>query len=273
MLAEQVRRSLRAPINIAGQEIVLTASIGIALYDGPDEDPAELLREAEIAMYRAKRSGADRIEIFNAEMRSDKDGRLALESDLRKAIEKKQIKLALPADLLSADRDAGRLRGPDALGASDASARSTRPHFMPVAEESDLIVKLGSYVLARAVREAQRWQKELPRPDAPLFVSVNVSSRQLFRPELVNEVRHILGRAVIPKGSLRLEITESLVMENPEKATQVLRQLAAAGAGLALDDFGTGYSSLSYLNQFTFDTIKVDRSFMQAERRGTAPAR
>ena len=133
-----------------------------------------------------------------------------------------------------------------------------------MAEESDLIVKLGSYVLARAVREAARWQKELPRPDAPLFVGVNVSSRQLFRPELVKEVRHILGRAVIPRGSLRLEITESLVMENPEKATAVLRELAEAGAGLALDDFGTGYSSLSYLNQFTFDTIKVDRSFLQA---------
>ena len=135
---------------------------------------------------------------------------------------------------------------------------------MPVAEESDLIVKLGSYVLANAVREAVRWQKELPRPDNPVFVGVNVSSRQLFRPELIKEVRHILGRAVIPKGSLRLEITESLVMENPEKATAVMRQLADAGAGLALDDFGTGYSSLSYLNQFTFDTIKIDRSFLHA---------
>ena len=136
--------------------------------------------------------------------------------------------------------------------------------FVPVAEESDLIVKLGSFVLSRAVREAARWHKELPRPDTPLFVSVNVSSRQLFQPELIKEVRHILGRAVIPKGSLRLEIAEALVMENPEKATAVLRQLADAGAGLALDDFGTGYSSLSYLNQFTFDTIKIDRSFLHA---------
>jgi len=263
MLAEQVRRSLRAPINIAGQEIVLTASIGIALYDGPDEDPAELLREAEIAMYRAKRAGPDRIEIFSAGMRTEKDGRLALEGDLRRAIEKKQLRLVyqpifyLPTESLAGFEALLRWEHPS-LGTLNPT------DFVPVAEESDLIVKLGSYVLARAVREAARWHKELPRPDTPLFVSVNVSSRQLFRPELIKEVRHILGRAVIPKGSLRLEITESLVMENPEKATAVLRQLADAGAGLSLDDFGTGYSSLSYLNQFTFDTIKIDRSFLHA---------
>jgi len=271
MLAEQVRRSLNAPINIAGQEIVLTASIGIALYDGPDDDPAELLREAEIAMYRAKRAGPDKIEIFNADMRTEADGRPALESDLRRAIEKKQLRLVyqpiyyLPTETLAGFEALLRWEHP-ALGTLNPA------DFVPVAEETDLIVKLGSYVLGRAVREAVRWQKELPRPDAPVFVGVNVSSRQLFRPELIREVRHILGRAVIPKGSLRLEITESLVMENPEKATAVLRQLAEAGAGLALDDFGTGYSSLSYLNQFTFDTIKIDRSFLQTSaENGSGP--
>ena len=263
MLAEQVRRAVRTPITIAGQEIVLTASIGISIYDGPDEDPAELLREAEIAMYRAKRSGSDRIEIFNAEMRTDKDGRVALEDELRAAIEKKQLKLVfqpifyLPTETLSGFEALLRWEHPR-LGLLNPT------HFVPVAEESDLIIKLGSYVLTRAVREVQRWQRELPRPDQPLFVSVNVSSRQLFRSELINEVRHLLSRAVIPKGSLRLEITESLAMENPEKASAVLEQLAAAGAGLSLDDFGTGYSSLSYLTQFSFDTIKVDRAFVQA---------
>ena len=261
MLAEHVRRSLRAPISIAGQEIVLTASIGIALYDGPDDEPAALLREAEIAMYRAKRGGPDRIEIFNASMREEADGRVALEADLRRAVEKRQLRLVyqpiyyLPTETLA---------GFEALLRWDHPTRGVLnpPDFMPVAEESDLIVKLGSFVLARAVREASRWQKDFPRPDNPLFVSVNVSSRHLFRPELVNEVRHILGRAVIPKGSLRLELTESLVMENPERATQVLRQLVEAGAGLSLDDFGAGYSSLSYLNQFSFDTVKVDRAFL-----------
>ena len=263
MLAEQVRRSLRAPINIAGQEIVLTASIGISLYDGPDEDPAELLREAEIAMYRAKRAGPDRIEIFSAGMRTEKDGRLALEADLRRAIDKKQLRLVyqpifyLPTESLAGFEALLRWEHPG-LGTLNPT------DFVPLAEESDLILKLSSYVLARAVREAARWHKELPRPDSPLFVSVNVSSRQLFQPELIKEVRHILGRAVIPKGSLRLEIAEALVMENPEKATAVMRQLADAGAGLALDDFGTGYSSLSYLDQFTFDTIKIDRSFLHA---------
>jgi diguanylate cyclase (GGDEF)-like protein len=263
MLAEAVRRSLRAPISIAGQDVVLTASIGISIYDGPDEDPAELLREAEIAMYRAKRGGTDRIEIFSSEMRTEKGGRLELEGDLRKAIEKKQLKLLyqpifyLPTETLAGFEALVRWEHPT-LGTLNPG------EFIPIAEESDLIEQLGSFVLSRAVQEAARWQKELSRPDNPVFVSVNVSSRQLFKPDLVNEVRHILARAVLPKGSLRLEITESLAMENPEKATAVLRQLADAGAGLSLDDFGTGYSSLSYLNQFTFDTIKLDKSFIAA---------
>ncbi len=263
MLAEQVRRSVRSPITIAGQEIVLTASIGIAIYDGPDEDPAELLREAEIAMYRAKRSGADRIEIFSTEMRNEQNGRLSLEGELREALEKKQLKLVyepifyLPTETLAGFEAQLRWDHPR-LGTLDPV------HFVPVAEESDLIVRLGSFVLTRAAREAQRWQRELPRPDQPLFVSVNVSSRQLFRPDLISEVRHILARAVLPKQSLRLEISEMLAMENPERAVAVLEQLSAAGAGISIDGFATGYSSFSYLNQFTFDTIKVDKAFVQS---------
>jgi diguanylate cyclase (GGDEF)-like protein/PAS domain S-box-containing protein len=263
MLAEQVRRSVRSPTAIEGKEIVLTASIGIAIYDGPDENPAELLHEAEIAMYRAKRAGSDRVEIFNAEMRSDPDGRVALEGELRGAIERKQLKVVyhpifyLPTEALAGFEAELRWEHPR-LGTLNPT------HFVPVAEESDLIAKLGSYVLTRAAREVQRWQRELPRPDQPLFVSVNIVSRQLFQPELIAEVRSVLGRAVLPKGSLRLDVGEPMVMENPERARAVLDQLAAAGAGLALDEFGTGYSSLSYVSQLAFDTIKVDRAFVQA---------
>jgi diguanylate cyclase (GGDEF)-like protein/PAS domain S-box-containing protein len=262
-LAERVRRSLRAPIKIAGQEIVLTGSIGIAVYDGGEASHLDLYKEAEIAMYRAKRSGADRIEIFRADMRADRDDRVAIESDLRKALAKNQIRvLYQPIIYLPTEELAG----------FEALVRWEHPKhglmnpvdFVPVAEESDLIVRLGSHVLLRAAHEAARWQKELPREEDPLFVSVNVSSRQIFRQNLIQEIRHILGRNIVPKGSLRLEVTESLVMENPEQATEILEWLRGAGADLALDDFGTGYSSLAYLQRFPFDTIKIDRALVQA---------
>lgn len=130
-------------------------------------------------------------------------------------------------------------------------------------------MRLGSYVLLRAAHEAARWQRELPRDENPLFVSVNISSRQMFRQNLIQEIRHILGRNIVPKGSLRLEITESLVMENPEQATEILEWLRGAGAELALDDFGTGYSSLAYLQRFPFDTIKIDRALVQSSSSST----
>ncbi len=262
-MAERLRRSLRAPIKIAGQEIVLTGSLGIAVYDGSEPGHLDLYKEAEIAMYRAKRGGADRIEIFRPEMRGDRDDRVALESDLRKALAKNQIRvLYQPIIYLPTEELAG----------FEALVRWEHPKhglmnpvdFVPIAEESDLIVKLGSHVLLRAAHEAARWQRELPREEDPLFVSVNVSSRQIFRQNLIQEIRHILGRNIVPKGSLRLEITESLVMENPEQATEILEWLRGAGAELALDDFGTGYSSLAYLQRFPFDTIKIDRALVQS---------
>jgi diguanylate cyclase (GGDEF)-like protein len=263
MLAERLRRSLRSPIKIANQEIVLTGSIGIAVGDASPDSSRELLRQAETAMYRAKRAGTDRIEIFSAQMRSEKDERIAIESDLRRAIDQGRLTvLYQPIVALSTE----------GLVGFEALVRWEHPRygqlspseFIPVAEETDLVVKLGSYVLSRAIDEVVRWQAALPRPDQPLFVSVNVSSRQLLKADLVPEIRHLLGRAVAPRGSLRLEITESLVMENPESATHVLELLKGAGAELALDDFGTGYSSLAYLQRFPFDTIKIDKALVQA---------
>ena len=264
--AEHVRHSLRAPIRIAGQEIVLTSSIGVAVYDGTEETAQDLLRAAETAMNRAKRSGSDRVEIFKPEMRADRDQRIAIESELRRAIEQRQLDIAYqPIISLSTEE----LVGFEALVRWEHPRLGTLApaEFIPVAEETDLIVRLGSYVLGRAVADVARWQKELPRPDDPLFMSVNISSRQLMTPDLIQEVRHVVGRNVLARGTLRLEITESLVMENPEQATHILAQLRDAGAGLALDDFGTGYSSLSYLDRFPFDVIKIDRSLVQACRR------
>lgn len=262
-LAERIRRSLRAPIPLANQEIVLTGSIGIAVWDEANIADDDLLKDAELAMYRAKRGGADRIEVFEPGMRRDRDDRIQIESDLRKAIEKNQLKVLyqpiiyLPTKELAGFEALVRWEHPK-LGLLNPIA------FVPIAEESDLIVKLGSYVLMRAAKEAARWQTELPRSERPVFVSVNVSSRQLFKPESVQEIRHILGRNIVPRGVLRLEITESLVMENPEQAAEILEVLRGSGAELALDDFGTGYSSLAYLQRFPFDSIKVDRELVRA---------
>ncbi|MEQ1673362.1 MAG: EAL domain-containing protein, partial [Hyphomicrobium sp.] len=206
---------------------------------------------------------ADRIEVFEPDMRRESDDRIQIESDLRKALEKNQLKVLYQPIVYLPTKE---LAGFEALVRWDHPKHGMLNPiaFVPVAEESDLITKLGSYVLIRAAKECAKWQQELPRAERQLFVSVNVSSRQLFKPESVQEIRHVLGRNIVPRGALRLEITETLVMENPEQAVEVLETLRGAGAELALDDFGTGYSSLAYLQRFPFDTIKIDRELVRA---------
>ena len=261
--AENVRRSVRSPIAIAGEEVVMTAAVGIALWDQKIGSASELLKDAEVALYRAKRGGADRAETFRPEMRMEVDNRVAVESDLRAAVERQELHVLYQPIISIATEE---------LAGFEALVRWQHPRlgllgpndFIPIAEESDLIVRLGSLVLTRAVEDAATWHRQLPRTDRPLFVSVNISSRQLFRADLVQEIRQVVGRMLVPPGCLRLELTESLVMENPERAVEVLDMLKAAGAGLSLDDFGTGYSSLTYLNRFPFDTIKIDRDIVQA---------
>jgi diguanylate cyclase (GGDEF)-like protein/PAS domain S-box-containing protein len=261
-LAERVRRALRTPMKIGGKEIVLTASIGIVVDDGVQSAAQDFLREGEIAMLRAKRAGADRIEIFTASMRGEDENRLPLESDLRKALEKRQLAvLYQPITRLASNQ----LAGFEALLRWDhpTNGQLGPDEFVPIAEEAGFIGELGSYVLGQALEEASRWHKVLPRERDPLFVSVNVSSRQLFRQDLVQEIRLMLAKEQVPKGTLKLEITESLVMENPERAVEILTWLKTFGASLALDDFGTGYCSLSYLHRFPCDTIKVDKSLVR----------
>jgi diguanylate cyclase (GGDEF)-like protein len=260
--AERIRRSLRSPIKIAGQEIVLTGSIGIAVYEGQDTSHTDLLKKAEIAMFRAKRAGADRIEVFTPEMRGDHEDRNALEADLRRALEKNQLRIAyypvvyLPTEELAGFEAVAHWDHPQ-LGTIDPTS------FAPFSEESDLLAKIGAHLLQRAARDIIVWQKEFPRADSPLFVAVNVSCRHLFRQDFVQEIRHILGRAVVARGSIRLEVTEQVALENPEQATEVLEWLRGAGAEIVLDEFGAGYSSLSYLDRLPFDSIKIDQAIMQ----------
>lgn len=216
-------------------------------------------------MYRAKRGGADRIEIFKPEMRGDRDERVALEAELRKALEKGQLKILyqpvyyLPTEELAGFEAIVRWEHPQ-QGLINPAA------IVPMDDSSDLVIKINSYVLIRAARDAAGWQQEMPRADSPLFVCVNITSRQLFRQVLAQEVRHIFGQNMLPAGALKLELPEALVMENPEQAAEILEQLRAAGAELSLDDVGAGYSSLAYLNKFPFDTIKISHTLVEAGR-------
>ncbi|MEJ2624486.1 MAG: EAL domain-containing protein [Pseudolabrys sp.] len=267
--AETLRRTLRAPIAFNDREIFLTASFGLALADTQPHRPEEVLKDAELAMYHAKRVGGDRIEIFKPAMRARKTDRLALESELRRAIERHEIKVLYQPIIRLEDR---MIAGFEALARWDhpKMGRLSPAEFISIAEEIGLIVDLGLFVLDRAARQLATWHANT-RGREPLSVSVNVSSRQLLRHDLIQDLRSVLARTALSRGTLKLEITESLVMENPEHAAQMLTRIRELGAGLSLDDFGTGHSSLAYLQRFPFDTIKIDKSFVRTTARGTRP--
>ncbi|MBS0249310.1 MAG: bifunctional diguanylate cyclase/phosphodiesterase, partial [Proteobacteria bacterium] len=268
--AETLRRALRAPIVFNDREIFLTASIGLALAEGAPHRTEELLKDAELAMYYAKRIGGDRIEIFKPAMRARKTDRLTMESELRRAIERQEIKVLFQPIVRLEDR---AIAGFEALARWDhpKMGRLSPAEFISIAEEIGLIVDLGLFVLDHTAKQLSHWQAELPRGHEPVFASVNVSSRQLLRHDLIQDLRGVLSRTPLTRGTLKLEITESLVMENPEHAAQMLTRIKELGAGLSLDDFGTGHSSLAYLQRFPFDTIKIDQSFVRTTPRGTRP--
>ena len=267
--AETLRKTLRAPIAFNDREIFLTASVGLALADSQAGKHEDILKDAELAMYHAKRIGGDRIEVFKPAMRARKTDRLTLESDLRRALEREEITILYQPIIRLEDRS---VAGFEALARWDhpKMGRLSPAEFISIAEEIGLIVDLGLFAMEKTARQLAIWQRA-SRTRVPLFASVNVSSRQLLRHDLIHDLRTVLARSGLIRGTFKLELTESLVMENPEHAAQMLQRMKELGAGLALDDFGTGHSSLAYLQRFPFDTIKIDQSFVRMTSKGTRP--
>ncbi|PLP59765.1 sensor domain-containing phosphodiesterase [Mesorhizobium loti] len=258
-MADAIKHAISSPITFAKREIVLTASVGLITWSSDQTSAEDLVKDAELAMHQAKRFGGDRIEPFRPAFRTVGTDRLQFESDLRRAIERREFTLAYQPIVRLEDYS---VAGFEALLRWDHPRRGMIPpaDFIPVAESCGLIVQLGLFAMQKAAEDLAGWQKQIG--DTPLSVSVNLSSRQLIRRDLVTDVRSVIARAGLKPRCLRLELTESLVMDNPEQAAHVLSKLKQLGIGLSLDDFGTGYSSLSYLTRFPFDTIKIDKSFI-----------
>jgi diguanylate cyclase (GGDEF)-like protein/PAS domain S-box-containing protein len=267
--AETMRKAINGPITFGEREINLTASIGLALSDGQPQRGEDLLKDAELAMFHGKRIGGDRIEVFKPAMRARKTDKLALETELRHALEREEITVLYQPILRLEDRSVG---GFEALARWDhpKMGRLSPFEFVSIAEEIGLMSDLGLFVLERTARQLAIWQRANPAR-IPLFASVHVSSRQVLRHDLIQDLRTVLTRFGLVRGSLKLELTETVVMENPELAAQILPRLRELGAGLTLDEFGTGHSSLAYLQRFPFDMIKIDKSFVRTTAKGSRP--
>ncbi len=260
--ADAVSKAIMVPINFANREINLTASIGLVSWMDQQESAASLLADAELAMYRAKRGGGSKVEPFRPAFRGTVSDRLQLEADLARAVERGEMTMVYQPIIAL---ETGDLAGFEALMRWDHPRRGNIPpaEFIPLAEASDLITPLGMFALERAASDLVEWERQAG--DLPVFMSVNLSSAQLINNTLYTDIRTLLTRLGCAPGKLQLELTESLVVANPEQARLVLTKLKEAGIGLALDDFGSGYSSLSYLTRFPFDTLKLDRTLLAGE--------
>lgn len=257
--AKRVLAAVDQPYRLNGEEYHLSASIGISTFPGDSVDATALLRNAELAMYRAKDQGKNNFQFHSPQMNARSFEYVVLERFLRRAIEQDEFLIHYQPQVEVAS---GRLTGAEALlrWNHPGMGMMQPDKFIPLAEETGLIVPIGRIVMMRACVAARRWQE----CGIPGFrVAVNLSPRQFAQSELVADVRHILEDTGLAPEYLELEITESMVMENPERAAAILHELRAVGVKLAIDDFGTGYSSLGYLKRFPVDTLKIDRSFIK----------
>ncbi len=271
LVAKRIVENLRAPITLGGRELFVSTSIGISL--GPSVKnhhiprAEDLMREADIAMYGAKKKGGNCHEMFDPSMGSQAIERLKLETELRRAAERPGEEFVVYYQPL-VDLKTGRIRGMEALLRWSHPERGliSPAKFIPIAEETGLIVAIGRWTLREACRQLTEWHgdwhERYPGAELPT-IGVNLSAKQFQYPQLVKEVAEILSESGLEPQALDLEITESAVMDSAEDAVNQLKKLKEIGVRLAIDDFGTGYSSMNYLKQFPLDVLKIDRSFVE----------
>jgi diguanylate cyclase (GGDEF)-like protein/PAS domain S-box-containing protein len=270
LVAARVLEAISGPVEVEGREVAVSGSVGIAVADA-DSDPTTLLRDADLAMYHAKAEGRGHAVEYTSAMRDAAMRRLRIETDLHRALEAGQMSVAYQPVM---ELESGRLSGFEALCRWHHPTLGDIPpdQFIPIAEETGLILDLGRWVLRTACHQAAAWQAQTP-DGARLSMAVNLSGRQLADPALVGDIMDALGSAGLDPGALVLEMTESVLIDDPGIAGMRLRELRRIGVRLAIDDFGTGYSSLSYLRQFPVDILKIDQSFVRAiDDHGNVPA-
>jgi diguanylate cyclase (GGDEF)-like protein/PAS domain S-box-containing protein len=259
-VADRIHAELALPFNVNGYEVFSTASVGIALSATGYDQPEDLLRDADTAMYHAKALGKARYEVFDTAMHANTKALLQLETDLRRAVERQELRIYYQPIV---SLQSNRISGFEALVRWQHPQRGLvfPEEFIAVAEETGLIIPIGRWVLHEACRQMHKWHARFSKT-LPLKISVNLSSKQFAQPDLVEQIEETLKETGLDAQSLKLEITETVIMENAESTTAMLLQLKALGVQLQIDDFGTGYSSLSYLHRFPVDSLKIDRSFV-----------
>lgn len=259
-VAERIQKILAVPITLDEREVFSTVSIGITMSSSLCECAEDLLRDADTAMHRAKSNGKARYEIFDPQMREQALRIMQMETDLRRALSRQEFVLYYQPII---SFDSGRLAGFEALIRWNHPVRGFigPGEFIPIAEDNGMINPIGRWVLLEACRQMREWQRKAPG-GLPLTMSVNLSGKQFSQPNLIEMIAGILQETGLPASFLKLEITETVIMENSDSAAEMLNELKALGSQLAIDDFGTGYSSFSHLHRFPIDTLKIDRAFV-----------
>jgi EAL domain-containing protein (putative c-di-GMP-specific phosphodiesterase class I) len=260
-IAKRILEEISRPLFIGAHEVYSGASMGIVFVTSEYQRPEDILRDADIAMYRAKSLGRGRFKVFSRNMHENAVETMSLENDIRQGLARQEFSVAYQPII---SLESGMITGVEALARWNHPTRGaiSPTRFIPIAEESGLIVPLGKTILTRACQDMVSWHKLAP-DKAPLLLSVNMSPKQFFQPDLVDSVNYILAKTGLSPTYLKIEITESVILDNAKEVIHKLETFKKMGIRFSIDDFGTGYSSMAYLQKFPVDQLKIDQSFVR----------